>query len=107
MNGWDFSILYAAGVALWNGRDPYSVAEYFYPYPFTFFLALLAFPGAAAEPVMFVVWGIFNLGLLLHRWRWQAWKWLLYFPVLHQFSSGQVELLLWWCERQSFIRDTG
>lgn len=93
MNGWDFSVLWAAGDAILNGRDPYKVSGFYYPLPFAYLIALFAL---IPERVAFGVWLAVNALLLVIFLRRAFWKWVLYFPVIHLFSSGQVELL-WWC----------
>ena len=100
MNAYDFSINYFAGLLLLRGADPYSNPLYRYPFPFTYFWALMALPGEQAMPLMFIIWGIINLGLLIYAFRKDFWKWIFYFPVLHEFSAGQVELMFWTIERQ-------
>lgn len=92
MNGWDFAILWKAGLAVLMGRDPYSVEYFYYPLPFAYLLSVFAlFPERAA----FWLWILFNLGLLIACFRKDFWQWVLYVPVIHLFSSGQVELLFW------------
>lgn len=96
MNGWDFSILWAAGQAVLQKQDPYSLAHFYYPLPFAYGLAGIAiFP----LPVAYGLWLAVNLGLLVFFFRRRFWQWMLYVPVLHLFSSGQVELLWWSMER--------
>ncbi len=99
MNAYDFSINYFAGLLLLRGVDPYSNPLYRYPFPFTYFWALMALPGEQAMPLMFIVWGVINIGLLIYAFRKDFWKWIFYFPVLHEISSGQVELMFWTMER--------
>lgn len=60
----------------------------------------MALPGEQAMPLMFIIWGVINLGLLIYAFRKDFWKWIFYFPVLHEFSAGQVELMFWTIERQ-------
>lgn len=96
MNGWDFEILWNAGRAVLEGTDPYSVPNFFYPLPVAYFFALFAlFP----YPVAFGLWLALNAALLVYFFRRLFWAWLLYAPVLHLFSSGQIELVLWSTER--------
>ena len=96
MNGWDFHILWEAGRAVLSGQNPYSVEFFFYPLPFAYFMAVLGlFPFGAA----FALWAIMNLGLLIAAFRRRFIFWLLYVPVLHLFSAGQVGLLFWSLER--------
>jgi hypothetical protein len=99
LNAYDFSINYFAGLLLLRGGDPYSNPLYRYPFPFTYFWALMALPGEQAMPLMFIIWGVINLGFLIYAFRKDFWKWIFYFPVLHEFSSGQVELMFWTMER--------
>jgi hypothetical protein len=96
MNGWDFSILWAAGRAVLLGQDLYNVAHFFYPLPFAYILAGVA---TMPLPVAYWLWLAFNLGLLVYFFRRDFWQWLLFVPVLHLFSSGQVELVWWGMER--------
>lgn len=93
MNGWDFSILWAAGQAILHGQDPYGVAHFFYPLPFAYALAGLAW---LPLPVAYYLWLAINLGLLVAFFRRRFWQWLLYVPIMHLFSSGQVGFA-WWC----------
>ncbi len=99
MNAYDFSINYFAGLLLLRGADPYSNPLYRYPFPFTYFWALMALPGEQAMPLMFIIWGVINLGMLVYAFRKDFWKWIFYFPVLHELSAGQVELMFWTMER--------
>lgn len=99
MNAYDFSINYFAGLLLLNGQDPYSNYLYRYPFPFTYLWALLALPGYQAMPLMFVLWGVVNVGLLIFAFRKDFWKWVFFFPFLHELSAGQVEMLFWSAER--------
>ncbi len=92
MNGWDFSILWRAGHAVLEGRDPFSVAYFYYPLPFAYFLSIFAL---VPEKVAFWSWILFNLGLLVYFFRLRFWEWVLYVPVMHLLSSGQVDLLFW------------
>jgi hypothetical protein len=99
LNAYDFSINYFAGLLLLHGADPYSNPLYRYPFPFTYFWALMALPGEQAMPLMFIIWGVINVGLLIYAFRKDFWKWIFYFPVLHELSAGQVELMFWMMER--------
>lgn len=99
MNAYDFSINYFAGLLLLRGADPYSNPLYRYPFPFTYFWALMALPGEQVMPLMFIIWGVINVGFLIYAFRKDFWKWIFYFPVLHELSSGQVELMFWTMER--------
>lgn len=92
MDGWDFSIFWQAGRAILNGQDPYAVDYFYYPLPFAYLLSLFAiFP----EQIAFWTWLLFNFCVLIYFFRRDFWQWILYVPVLHLFSSGQVELLFW------------
>ena len=93
MNGWDFSILWAAGQAVLHGQDPYGVAHFYYPLPLAYALAGISW---LPLPVAYYLWLAMNLGLLIAFFRRRFWQWLLYAPVLHRLSSGQVEFA-WWC----------
>lgn len=96
MGGWDFSIFWLAGQAILQGQNPYSVADFFNPLPFAYGCALFAlFP----QQIAFLIWLACNLVLLIICLRRRFWHWLLYVPMLHLFSSGQVELLWWAMER--------
>jgi hypothetical protein len=99
LNAYDFSINYFAGLLLLHGADPYSNLLYRYPFPFTYFWALMALPGEQAMPLMFIIWGVINVGFLIYAFRKDFWKWIFYFPVLHELSAGQVELMFWTMER--------
>ncbi len=99
MNAFDFSVFYVAGMMLLNGQNPYMNPLYFYPFPFTYFCALLALPGYDAMPVMFVLWGVLNVALLIHAFGKNFWKWIFFFPFFHLLSSGQVEMIFWSLER--------
>lgn len=92
MGGWDFTVFWLAGQAILRGESPYSVPYFYYPLPAAYGFSLLAL---LPLPVSFVLWTLFNLGLLIVFFRKKFWHWLFYTPVLHMFSSGQVELL-WW-----------
>jgi hypothetical protein len=92
MGGYDFGVLWQAGRAIWQGQDPYGVSGFFYPLPVAYFFALLA---ALPRQVAFWVWLALNLVLLGWLVRRRAVAWALYFPLLHLFSSGQVDLVLW------------
>lgn len=98
MNAWDFSINYLAGLMFLHGQTPHS--EFLYPYPFIYFWAVMALPGPDAMPLMFILWGVVNVGLLIYAFRKDFWKWFFFFPFLHEISSGQVEMLLWIMERE-------
>ncbi len=100
MNAYDFSINFYAGLMLLAGVDPYNNYLYRYPFPFTYFWALLALPGYDAMPLMFILWGVVNVGLLIYAFRKNFWQWIFYFPVLHELSAGQVELMFWTMERE-------
>lgn len=99
MNAYDFSINYLAGLMLLNGQDPYSNPLYRYPFPFTYFWALLALPGYDAMPLLFIVWGVVNVGLLIYAFRKAFWQWVFFFPFFHELSAGQVEMMFWSMER--------
>jgi hypothetical protein len=99
VNAYDFSINYFAGLLLLSGQDAYINPLYRYPFPFTYFWALLALPGRDAMPLMFILWGVVNVGLLIYAFRRQFWHWVFFFPFLHELSAGQVELMLWSMER--------
>lgn len=92
MAGYDFGILWQAGRAVWLGQDPYQVGGFFYPLPVAYFFAILA---ALPRQTAFWVWLAFNLALLGWTLRKRAVAWAFYFPLLHLFSSGQVDLVLW------------
>jgi hypothetical protein len=92
MGGYDFGILWQAGKAVLLGQDPYGVNGFFYPLPVAYFFAPFAL---LPRQVAFWVWVGLNLvvlGLVLRR---RALTWVLYFPVVHLLSSGQVDLMLW------------
>lgn len=96
MNGWDFSVLWQAGQAVLSGQDPYQVNYFYYPLPFAYLCAFLAiFP----EKVAFWGWITANVALLVYIYRRKFWQWMLYLPVLHMLSSGQVDLAFWGLER--------
>ena len=92
MGGYDFGVLWQAGRAVWLGQDPYRVSGFYYPLPVAYIFALLA--PLPRQPA-FWVWLTFNLVLLGWRLRRRIVEWALYFPLLHLFSSGQVDLVLW------------
>jgi len=92
MGGYDFGILWQAGRAVWLGQDPYGVEGFFYPLPVAYFFALLAL---FRKEVAFGLWILVNLAILGWMLRRRAIGWLLYFPVIHLLSSGQVDLVLW------------
>lgn len=96
MDGWDFSILWSAGRALLEGHSPYTVADFFYPLPFAYFIAFVAL---LPMPVALGLWQIANVGMMIAALRKRFWQWLLYIPVLHVLSSGQVDLLFWFMAR--------
>jgi len=96
MNGWDFSILWEAGRAVLSGQTPYSTAFFYYPLPFAYALAILAL---LPEKVSFGLWIVVNLLILVAAFRRTFWHWILYAPVLHMLSSGNVDLLFWAMER--------
>ncbi|MBN1811552.1 MAG: DUF2029 domain-containing protein [Anaerolineae bacterium] len=92
MGGYDFGVLWKAGQAVLLGQDPYGVNGFFYPLPVAVFFAPFAL---LPRQVAFWVWVGLNLvvlGLMLRR---RAVAWVLYFPVVHLLSSGQVDLMLW------------
>ncbi|MEZ4667185.1 MAG: hypothetical protein R3E39_04580 [Anaerolineae bacterium] len=99
MNAYDFSINYLAGLMLLRGQDPYTNPLYRYPFPFTYFWGLLALPGENAMSLMFVLWGVVNVALLIYAFRKDFWKWVFFFPFLHELSAGQVEMMFWSAER--------
>lgn len=92
MNGWDFSILWDAGQAVLQGQDPYTVPHFFYPIHVAYIWAVFAL---LPTQVSFWIWISLNLGLLVLIFRKTFWQWLLYVPILHMMSSGQVDLFLW------------
>jgi len=92
MGGYDFGILWQAGRAVWLGRDPYRVSGFYYPLPVAYIFALLA--PLPRQPALWVLMAL-NLALLGWRLRRQIVERALYFPLLHLFSSGQVDLVLW------------
>lgn len=75
-----------------SGQDPYLVANFYYPLPFAYLFAPLAL---LPQWPAFWLWLVANLALLALMLRRRALPWLLFVPVLHQLSSGQVELALW------------
>jgi len=97
MNAWDFSILWQAGQALLSGQSPYSTPFFYYPLPFAYGMAIMAL---LPQKVSFGLWIAMNLFLLMAAFRKTFWHWLLYVPVLHMLSSGNVDLLFWAMERQ-------
>ncbi|MFQ5408272.1 MAG: glycosyltransferase 87 family protein [Anaerolineales bacterium] len=92
MNGFDFGVLWQAGRAVLDGQSPYSVAHFFYPLPVAYLFATFAL---IPQRIAFGVWLAANAGLLVFMLRKRVVAWALYFPVLHMFSSGQVDLVLW------------
>lgn len=96
MNGWDFSIIWHAGQAVLAGQNPYSVRFFYYPLPFAYAVATFAL---LPEPVSFGLWVAVNLLLLIIVFRKRFLLWLLYFPMLHMFSSGKVDFFWWVLER--------
>lgn len=96
MNGYDFGINYAAGLHVLMGLDPYTVPFYRYPLPFAYFMAVFAL---LPFQVAFVLAGIINVGILIYAFGRGFWRWLLYFPVLHELSAGQNEIFWWFLER--------
>lgn len=96
MGGWDFSIFWLAAQAILHGQSPYSVSNFYNPLPFAYgFIPLALLPQQAA----FLIWLACNLIILIVCLRRRFWQWMLYLPMLHLFSSGQVELLWWAMER--------
>ncbi len=92
MGGYDFQVFWRAGRALLAGLSPYTVEGFFYPLPAAFFFVLFAlFP----KTVAFYGWLAFNLTLFFRRLGRRALAWLLYFPMIHFLSSGQLDLFLW------------
>ena len=61
MQGYDFGVLWQAGLAVCLGQDPYQVTGFFYPLPVAYFSALLAL---LPRQVAFWVWLAINLVLL-------------------------------------------
>jgi hypothetical protein len=96
MNGWDFGIMWMAGRALLEGRDPYSISEFYYPLPYAYFMALLAL---IPQQIAFGLWVIICFALLVYFLRKPFWHWLFYVPLLHLFSAGQNEIIWWGLER--------
>src|SRR5882724_7961671 len=96
MNGWDFSIFWHVGQAVLHGQDPYSIANFFYPLPFAYVLAIFAI---LPEQLAFWLWIALNIGTLVYFFRRRFWQWLLYVPVLHLLSAGQLDLFFWALER--------
>ena len=96
MTGWDFSIFWLAGHAVLTGQDPYSIQYFYYPLPAAYIFAIFAL---LPIEISFGVWIGVNLAFLILIFKKDFWQWLLYTPLLHQFSSGQIELLLWFMER--------
>jgi len=94
--GWDFSVLWAAGNAILEGHSPYGVANFFYPLPFAYFLAIFAL---LPQKVSLILWLALNVGLLILAFRRAFWKWLPYAPFMHLLSSGQTGFLFWSLER--------
>lgn len=92
MEGYDFGVLWQAGRAVWLGQDPYAVNGFFYPLPVAYLFAPLA---PLPRPIAFWTWLVLNLAILIGLLRWRVVVWVLYFPLLHLFSSGQVDLALW------------
>ncbi len=94
--GWDFGNLWAAGQAILQGIDPYSLPHFRYPLPMAYFMAIWAL---IPRDTAFILWGVLNFTLLVWAFRRDVWKWMLYFPVLHEFYLGENELLFWCIER--------
>ena len=92
MGGYDFQVFWNAGSALLAGRSPYTVEGFFYPLPAALFFVIFAL---VPRTVAFYGWLAFNIALLFHKIGRRALAWLLYFPMIHFLSSGQVDLILW------------
>jgi hypothetical protein len=97
MNGWDFSVLWSAGRAILQGQSPYQVPNFFYPLPVAYVWAAFAL---LPQRIAFWAWISTNLLILIYFFRRGFWQWLLFVPVLHMLSSGQVEFFLWGLERE-------
>jgi len=102
MENWaDFEIIWNGGRALLQGQDPYSVADFFYPLPFVYVIAI----GALLPLIVaLVLWLLVNFAALVYFFRKRFWMWLFYFPVIHLFLSGQNEFL-WWTLAQFMRRN--
>jgi hypothetical protein len=95
MNAYDFSVNYLAALVFLQGGNPYDGIPYRYPMGMMPIWAIMALFGREAMPLMFILWGAFNVGLLIWAYKTRFWQWIFYFPVIHELSSGQIELLLW------------
>lgn len=77
MENWaDFEIIWNGGRALLQGQDPYSVADFFYPLPFVYVIAI----GALLPLIVaLVLWLMVNFAGLVYFFRK---RFLSYFPVI-------------------------
>jgi len=97
MFGGDFKVYWNTGLAVLRGFSPYIVPGAFYP-PLTSYLFALV---ALLPPVVgYVLWGLANAAMLVHIGKGRrSLAWVLFFPVLFLFLSGNIDLLAIWASQ--------
>jgi hypothetical protein len=88
---YDFHLFYRAGQAVLAGISPYTISDFYAPFPLALIFSLVSW---IPELIVYLVYVITCIWLL---WKLLGWKciWaLLSFPVLFGLFVGQVDLLL-------------
>jgi hypothetical protein len=88
---YDFHLFYRAGQAVLAGINPYTVPDFYAPFPLALIFSLVSW---IPEPIVYLVYMVTCVWLL---WKSLGWKciWaLLSFPVFFGLFVGQVDLLL-------------
>ena len=88
---YDLHLFYQAGQAVLAGTSPYTIVDFYAPFPLAIIFAMIAW---IPEPIVYMVYLLTCIWLL---WKLLGWKciWaLLSFPVCFGLFVGQVDLLL-------------
>ena len=89
--GFDFAIFWQAACAYLQGASPYSVNGFAYPLAFVWVMLPFAM---LPQQTAYVLWTLFNLGVLVGLARKRAPMALLFLPVFFTLWVGQVDLFI-------------
>lgn len=97
MFGGDFKVYWNTGLALLRGFSPYIAPGAFYPPLTSCLFGLLAL--LPAVPAYFL-WSLANVAMLVHIGKGRrSLAWVLFFPVLFLFLSGNMDLVAIWASQ--------
>ncbi|NTW09681.1 MAG: hypothetical protein HGA28_08980, partial [Anaerolineaceae bacterium] len=88
---YDFHLFYLAGQAVLSGQSPYSIVDFYAPYPIALLFALVAWLPETVAYALYLAGSLFLLWKVLGKKA--IWP-LLSFPVFFNLFVGQVDLQL-------------